>query len=114
MTVKGDTHDTQSFIILNNNNTDDDPLQELSDHFTAVAGVFPSQSSYEVKWKIPLQMYLDKAGGLEQAKTNIEQAVDMARNGTSKRYNVSSPRSIATFISNMPKEGDNKVKVSAI
>jgi hypothetical protein len=59
-------------------------------------------------------MYLEKAGGIEQAKKNIELAVEKARNGSSKRYNVTSPRSIASFIANLPKEDDKKVKVKAI
>ena len=113
MTVKGDTHDTLSITIHNNNITDDDPIQELSNHFTSVAGVFPSKSSFEVKWKIPLQMYLDNAGSLDKTKLNIEQAMDIARNGD-KQYHITSPRSIASFIANLPKEGGNKVKVSAI
>ena len=113
VTVKGDTHDTLSFTIPNNNK-EGDPIQSLSDYFTSIAGVFPSASNYDVNWLAPLKLYFEKCGDLETAKETINRAVDFARNGSSTRYTISSPRSIATIIANMPKDGSNKIKVGAI
>ena len=113
MTVKGDTHDTLSFTI-HNNNKEGDPIQSLSDYFTSIAGVFPSASNYDVNWLAPLKLYFEKCGDLETTKDTIKRAVEFARNGSGTRYTISSPRSIATIIANMPKDGDNKIKVGAI
>jgi hypothetical protein len=86
----------------------------LSDYFTSIAGVFPSASNYDVNWIAPLKLYFEKCGDLEATKETINRAVDFARNGSSTRYTISSPRSIATIIANMPKDGSNKIKVGAI
>ena len=111
---KGDTHVTLSVNNHKNKREEENPIQILSNHFTSIAGVFPSPSNYDVNWHDPLQLYLDNAGSLEATKKAIERAVKFAKNGDGKRYTVSSPRSLATIIANMPKDGEKKIKVGAI
>lgn len=111
---KGDTHDT---LTVNNPIEpllgDRNEVDELAQYFQSVAGVFPNPGSYEAYWIDPLQLYLENAGSLEDAKQVIKRAVDFARNGSEKRYTISSPRSIATIVANMPKEGSSKLRVAA-
>lgn len=88
-------------------------IKDLSDDFTSIAGVFPSAGFYEMDWEEPLGIIYDRAGDYEAAKDLIERAVEFARNGTKKRYTITSPKSIINIVANL-EVNDKKLSVGAV
>jgi phage replication O-like protein O len=90
-----------------------DNIKELKNHFTNTAGIFPSGFKYAEDWEMPLQAMLDRAGGLHEAKTLIERAVDFARSSANgKKYTIASPRSIVNIAANL-EEVEEGLKVGS-
>lgn len=85
----------------------DGELLQLEKHFINVAGIIPGRSGYDENWERPLALILDQAGSIEKAKERIAGAVEFARNGSGKRYTISSPRSLTAIIANMPDAYDS-------
>ena len=56
---------------------------------------------------------LERAGGLDEAKSVIERAIDFARSSSNgKKYTIASPRSIVNIAANL-EEAEQKMKVGS-
>ena len=90
-----------------------DNLKELEKHFTSIAGIFPNRTNYKDEWNGPLTVMLERAGGLDEAKSVIERAIDFARSSSNgKKYTIASPRSIVNIAANL-EEAEQKMKVGS-
>lgn len=83
------------------------PLLELQEHFIQCKAVYPNDrnGTYERDWRQPLMAVLEKtAGDVERATALIDAALEVAagHNEQGKTYTVSSPRSLAGIIANLP------------
>ena len=79
-----------------------DPIEELDRHFYGLTLLHPpaDPKAYRRTWEEPLKTFLAHAGGdVEQAKTLIAQAVELARTPTwrPEPYPLSSPHSIVNI-----------------
>lgn len=85
---------------------DDDDIDMLAKHFQSKTGLFANLGVYGEKWRRPLEHIMGVAGDYERAIGLIDGAIEFARNGTKKRYTITSPQSIVNIAVNLSKNGE--------